>query len=249
MTISFNTLDVSSIQNRNHPNQSTGRPASSAPVISQTSQTTEDEHTQPLTGRPVQASGAPSETKHSAPSSEPNRNVTTGSQLSEADKQQIEQLRVRDRQVRAHEQAHLSAAGGLAKGGASFSTQTGPDGKLYAVGGEVSVDTSSVSNDPEATIAKAQQVRRAALAPADPSAQDIAVAAQATIQEQDARAELREILRAEEERGVTEASHAEEGGASTNVSQSKGAETTYRNIELQREEPTVQNGNTLDLFA
>ena len=99
-------------------------------------------------------------------------------------------LRNRDREVRAHEHAHLSAAGGLATGGATFSFQSGPDGKLYAVGGEVSLDTSPVPNDPEATIQKAKQIRAAALAPANPSAQDRAVAASAAVLEAQARREI-----------------------------------------------------------
>ena len=94
-----------------------------------------------------------------------------------------------DRQVRAHEQAHLAAAAGLARG-VSFTFVTGPDGKQYAVGGEVSIDTSPVSGDPQATIQKAQQIRAAANAPSNPSGQDRAVAAQASQMEQAARQEL-----------------------------------------------------------
>ena len=88
------------------------------------------------------------------------------------------ELAATDRQVRAHEAAHLAAAGALAQGGANFTTVRGPDGQMYAIGGEVSIDVSA-ARTPEATIAKAEQIRRAALAPADPSAQDYRVAAQA----------------------------------------------------------------------
>ena len=103
---------------------------------------------------------------------------------------ELASLRKRDQEVRTHEQAHLAAAGGLAKGGATFSFQRGPDGKHYAVGGEVNIDTSPVSGNPEATIRKAKQIRAAALAPADPSAQDRAVAASATALEAQAQQEL-----------------------------------------------------------
>ena len=103
----------------------------------------------------------------------------------------LAKLRTRDREVRAHEQAHIAAAGGLAKGGATFSFQRGPDGKQYAVGGEVNIDTSPVSGNPEATIRKAQQIRAAALSPADPSAQDRAVAASAGSLEAQAHQELK----------------------------------------------------------
>ncbi|QEY58040.1 hypothetical protein FXF61_02065 [Pseudomonas sp. C27(2019)] len=101
---------------------------------------------------------------------------------------QVEQLKVRDREVRAHEMAHLAAAGGLATSGASYTYQLGPDGARYAVGGEVKIDTSS-GNNPEETIRKAQAIRAAALAPAEPSGQDHAVAAQASQMEAQARAE------------------------------------------------------------
>ncbi len=100
-------------------------------------------------------------------------------------------LQKRDQEVRTHEQAHLAAAGGLAKGGTTFSFQRGPDGKQYAVGGEVNIDISPVSGNPKATIQKAQQIRTAALAPANPSAQDRAVAASATALEAQAQQELK----------------------------------------------------------
>ena len=73
----------------------------------------------------------------------------------------------------------MAAAGDLALGGPSFEYQVGPDGRQYAVGGEVQIDTSPVEGNPEATLEKAQRIRQAALAPAHPSSQDQAVAAQA----------------------------------------------------------------------
>lgn len=102
----------------------------------------------------------------------------------------IAKLRAQDRKVRAHEQAHQAAAGGLAEGGATFTLVRGPDGKQYAVGGEVNIDTAPVPGDPEATIRKARRIRAAALAPADPSPQDRAVAAQATAMEAQAAQQL-----------------------------------------------------------
>ena len=99
-------------------------------------------------------------------------------QLSDAEKAQVEKLKARDREVRAHEHAHASTGGDLA-GAPSYSFQKGPDGQQYAVGGEVKIDAAPVKNDPEATITKMQRVIAAALAPAQPSGQDRAVAAQA----------------------------------------------------------------------
>ncbi|MDY0269614.1 putative metalloprotease CJM1_0395 family protein [Trichloromonas sp.] len=110
--------------------------------------------------------------------------------------QQILQLARIDRQVRAHEAAH-SAAGGQYAGAPSYSYKQGPDGKRYAVAGEVPIDVSPVSGDPEASIQKARVVRAAALAPADPSPQDRQVAAAATRMEMKAQSELQALRREE----------------------------------------------------
>lgn len=105
---------------------------------------------------------------------------------------ELQDLKQRDREVRRHEQAHIAAGGSLVRGGASFSYERGTDGRQYAVGGEVQIDTSAVAGDPAATIRKMQAVKRAAIAPADPSAQDRAVAADAARAEAEAQVELRE---------------------------------------------------------
>ncbi|NOR69760.1 MAG: SprA-related family protein [Methylomarinum sp.] len=111
-------------------------------------------------------------------------------ELSKAEQATVQKLKNRDNEVKAHEQAHLSAAGGIATGGASFSYTSGPDGVRYATGGEVSIDTSPVHGDPAATLRKADIIRRAALAPASPSAQDQSVANSASTMASKARAEL-----------------------------------------------------------
>ena len=113
----------------------------------------------------------------------------TGKPLSNEQIAQLQQLSARDREVRQHEQAHLAASGGLAKGGASYSMQKGPDGKAYAVGGEVSIDVSP-GKSPEETLRKARIIQAAALAPADPSGQDRSVAAAAQAMELQAQAEI-----------------------------------------------------------
>lgn len=115
-------------------------------------------------------------------------------QLSETDRQAVQELKQRDQEVRAHERAHMSAGAGVVQGGASFSMQRGPDGRSYAVGGEVKIDTSA-ENDPEQTIRKMQQIKRAALAPAEPSSTDRAVAAQAGKIEAQARQEKNRLER------------------------------------------------------
>jgi hypothetical protein len=95
-----------------------------------------------------------------------------------------------DRQVRAHEAAHLAAAGPYTTGGPTYTYQTGPDGQLYAVGGEVHLNVSADPSDPQATIRKARVIEAAAEAPIDPSTQDRMVAAQATLMEADAERQL-----------------------------------------------------------
>lgn len=102
-----------------------------------------------------------------------------GKPLSDEEQKQVKQLEKRDLEVKAHEAAHKASAGGNVRGGASYDYQTGPDGRQYAVGGHVDIDVSPVQGNPRATLQKAQTVQRAALAPADPSGQDRAVAAAA----------------------------------------------------------------------
>ncbi|AWB09712.1 SprA-related family protein [Thermodesulfobium acidiphilum] len=135
----------------------------------------------------VSMPGVISSSGNSSVSNIANLNNSSGSSLVSSLKQkfsaqvelEIEQLRKRDQEVRAHEQAHIAASGGLAASGPNYVYVTGPDGKLYAVGGDVTIDVSPVPNNPDATIQKMQTVIRAALAPAEPSSQDYTVASQA----------------------------------------------------------------------
>lgn len=123
--------------------------------------------------------------------SRPDKKSSTSNQgLSESEQKQVDELKARDREVKTHEQAHIAAGGSYVQGGANYEYQTGPDGKQYAVGGNVSIDTSAVEGDPQATINKAQTIVKAALAPAEPSSQDKAVANQARQMMNEARKEL-----------------------------------------------------------
>jgi len=124
----------------------------------------------PQTGK----TGAPAKTE----------NTTTNN---DRDALALENLKRGDHEVRAHEQAHVTAGGALIRGAASFGYATGPDGKLYAVSGEVSIDSSPVQDDPTATILKMIKVTKAALAPAQPSGQDRSVASAAIQTETEAR--------------------------------------------------------------
>lgn len=95
-------------------------------------------------------------------------------------KQVVAKLKQTEEKVKAHEAAHKAVGGNLASS-ASYSYTQGPDGRSYITGGEVQIDMSP-GKTPQETISKMQQVIRAALAPADPSGQDRAVAAQAASQ-------------------------------------------------------------------
>lgn len=163
----------------------------------------------------------PSEQVSDDNSTSPSNNPSA---LTEQEQQQLRELKARDREVRAHEAAHLAAAGSLAQGGPTYTYQRGPDGVLYAVGGEVNIDTSAVEGDPEATLEKAQRIRTAALAPAEPSAQDLRVAAQAAQLAIQARADINEAQRQEEAEAQKEAEETATNEISSEV-QTNGGQT------------------------
>lgn len=144
-------------------------------------------------------------------------------ELSDNQQAEVQALKQRDAEVRRHEQAHMRAGGSLT-GAPSYEYAQGPDGRQYAVNGEVSIDTSP-ARDPEATIRKMEVVIRAALAPADPSAQDRAVAAEARQAKADAQAELHAEQRAEQQ-GSTDP---------TAVNAAATAATTDRALALYRQ--------------
>lgn len=114
---------------------------------------------------------------------------SSGQALTADELEQLDWLQSRDDEVRTHEHAHASVGGQYA-GAPSYDYKRGPDGSQYAVGGEVPIDVSPIADDPAATIQKMQQVRRAALAPAEPSGADRSIAAQAAMQEAQARQQL-----------------------------------------------------------
>ena len=110
--------------------------------------------------------------------------------LTEKELRILESLKARDTKVRRHEMAHIAAGGQYITSGAHYQYEKGPDGNNYAVAGDVSIDTSPVPGDPEATIAKMHKVEQAALAPADPSPQDKKVAAESSFVAAKALSEL-----------------------------------------------------------
>ena len=125
----------------------------------------------------------------------------TSTELNDAEQRVVDQLRSRDREVRDHEQAHKRVGGPYASA-PTYTYQIGPDGRRYAIGGQVLIDASPVPEDPEATIAKMLIVKAAALTPAEPSSADRNVAAAADAQISHAEAELT-AMRSAELRGET----------------------------------------------
>ena len=158
------------------------------------------------TADPARTSEAKPQEAETRPAESPSDDSSANpGELTPQEQRVVDSLKQRDIEVRAHEQAHLAAAGQFATGGISFQFQTGPDGQRYAVGGEVGIDTSAIPGDPAATAAKMAAIRQAALAPADPSPQDLRVAARASQVELAARAEA---SRPETDEGETQAGEA-----------------------------------------
>lgn len=166
------------------------------------------------------------------------------SELTPEEQEQVEKLKARDAEVRLHEQTHMSVGGPYVTGGPSYTYQTGPDGKKYAIGGEVSIDLGTVSGDPQATIQKMQTVARAALAPAEPSSQDQKVAASARQKEAQARAELNQ-QNAEEMSGnnSTEEAASGEMAATDETAPPSGAKAS----NLSRSAAAYQAQNAMSL--
>ncbi len=155
---------------------------------------------------------------------ESSKTKADGEELTEEEEKQVQELKKRDLEVKAHEQAHATVGGSYASA-PSYEYTVGPDGKRYATSGEVQIDASAVGDNPEATIRKMDIVIRAALAPADPSSQDLQVAKQAQATRAKAQSELQK-KRLEEQKGSDSES---KGGQSSAVR--LVAEEAYNNAD------------------
>ena len=62
--------------------------------------------------------------------------------MTEQEQTEVEKLKVRDREVCTHEQAHVAAGGQYVRGGIKYDFQREPDGRNYAVGSHVNIDVS-----------------------------------------------------------------------------------------------------------
>ncbi|MBP5243980.1 MAG: hypothetical protein J6Z28_04590 [Succinivibrio sp.] len=135
-----------------------------------------------------------------------NDKKSNGDELSDTEQAELDELKKRDQEVKTHEKAHQSAGGQYASAPV-YEYKKGPDGKDYAVGGHVNIDTSEES-DPDKTIQKMRIVIKAAKAPAEPSGQDMKVAAEAqqTLNE----AQMEKAKQQQEEMKSKDASEGEE---------------------------------------
>ena len=169
-----------------------------------------------------------------------------GKELTIEQQEELLQLQQRDQEVRVHEQQHASV-GGQHTGAPSYEYETGPDGKQYVVEGSVSADLSPIAGDPNATIEKMQQVKAAALAPAEPSSADKNAAARADQLIVEARAELQQAsdpshedpLAAEKATGATSAPSTSDTSAAT------AATVTKSPTDIATDTPTAKDASGL----
>lgn len=167
----------------------TPQPAGQSPDLTQVASVDQASENRPFNSRVNDASPNDQTTSQTDPSKQgdpanPKVQQTTqtvnGHELTQEELRVLDQLKQADREVRQHEMAHVAAGGRYITSAANFSYKRGPDGRNYAVGGEVGIDTSPIPGDPQATLQKMRQVKTAALAPANPSSQDLKVAANAS---------------------------------------------------------------------
>ena len=142
----------------------------------------------PLSKSQFESKKATKEKESEEKKAKQNQKTNNPDELNDDEKRLVKDLSSRDSEVKAHEAAHQAAGGGMT-GAASYTYQQGPDGKMYAIGGEVSISSPSGST-PEETIKNARQIAAAAMAAGDPSPQDFSVASSANVMEMKAQQQL-----------------------------------------------------------
>lgn len=100
----------------------------------------------------------------------------------------IQGLQQAEKSVRVHEQAHKAVSVDVTSG-IMYTHTTSPDNERYITGGEVSI-TAGTSSKEEEILQILENVRDAALAPADPSPQDLRIAASTNAQIQQIQSKL-----------------------------------------------------------
>lgn len=187
----------------------------------------------------VQVQGQETQTKgqESKPSSSQTPKGIDGQELTEEEQQKVKEMKERDEEVRVHENAHKSAGGQYAAA-PTYTYETGPDGKRYITDGEVSIDIGE-EKDPQATIEKMQIVKRAAMAPAEPSGQDRKVYQEANQKEAAARQELAEDKKEEAKEKQ------EKVKESLNGQSDKSADTNNKSQGTKSNEQIIENSDEI----
>lgn len=178
-----------------------------------------------------------SSTKNNTQNNDKNAGQKNIGELSREEQRIVSELQAADTNVRAHEAAHMAAGGGLTSP-ASYTYEQGPDNKMYAVAGEVGISTSE-GNTPQESLNKAQTIRRAALAPADPSPQDLKVAAQAASMEMSARAEILQEKMAQNSQNPNNSNETSAGNSTVNSNTNSAENSTGNSTEN-----SAENSNT-----
>lgn len=186
-----------------------------------------------------QVQGQETQTKgqESKPSSSQTPKGIDGQELTEEEQQKVKEMKERDEEVRVHENAHKSAGGQYAAA-PTYTYETGPDGKRYITDGEVSIDIGE-EKDPQATIEKMQVVKRAAMAPAEPSGQDRKVYQEANQKEAAARQELAEDKKEEAKEKQ------EKVKESLNGQSDKSADTNNKSQGTKSNEQIIENSDEI----
>lgn len=186
-----------------------------------------------------QVQGQETQTKgqESKPSSSQTPKGIDGQELTEEEQQKVKEMKERDEEVRVHENAHKSAGGQYAAA-PTYTYETGPDGKRYITDGEVSIDIGE-EKDPQATIEKMQVVKRAAMAPTEPSGQDRKVYQEANQKEAAARQELAEDKKEEAKEKQ------EKVKESLNGQSDKSADTNNKPQGTKSNEQIIENSDEI----
>lgn len=172
-------------------------------------------------------------------------NDATEKEIEAAELLVTRKLSERDREVRNHERIHASIGGAHASA-PSYSYQRGPDGRLYAVDGEVRIDTSPVPDDPQATLEKAEVLMRAALSVPEPSTQDRRVAAEARVMAAEARAEIAKAEEAKTTEDTSETAIDEEAEKRTETEDPD--KKSLFELNAEREESDQATAEALQAF-
>lgn len=163
------------------------------------------------------------------------------------DQQIVKKLSTLDREVRNHELAH-AIVGGKYTGTPHYQYERGPDGINYAVAGEVSISVSAIKDNPELTIEKAQIIRRAALAPAEPSTQDRRVAMEALQMEADAHLELLTIEQERRAELLAEQSAKKQDFTEEAVMPSQDSHVSSQSIDHFLHAGDLKDGDAMDMI-